>query len=262
MKHDSVKKTIIVATLLCIVCSIFVSGAAVLLKSRQEENKSLDTKKNMLLIAKLIDENNATKENILSAYSKVRPQVIEIETGMVAKNIDSESFDQRKAAKDPKFNTAIVRSKDIAGIKFRSKYAKVFYVVEDGDIKSVILPVHGKGLWSTMYGFIALDKDTKTIKGIGFYDHGETPGLGGEVDNKKWKSSWIGKELYDNAFNVLFSVVKGQANPKSNKFNHEVDGLSGATLTSNGVQELVRYWLGEDGFSNFLKRFRNEGAGL
>jgi Na+-transporting NADH:ubiquinone oxidoreductase subunit C len=123
----------------------------------------------------------------------------------------------------------------------------------------LVLPIVGKGLWSTMYGYLALDKDTRTVRGITFYEHGETPGLGGEVDNPKWKSQWDGRKAYDDEWNPEIKVIKGQAGPAAEN-PYEVDGLSGATLTSRGVGNLVQFWLSEDGFKPFLEQFRNLGS--
>ena len=146
---------------------------------------------------------------------------------------------------------------DIASIRRRADYSTV-YVVEntDGSIKTLILPIHGYGLWSTLYGFMALESDLQTVVGLGFYQHAETRGLGGEVDNPNWKAQWQGKVVYDESGDVDISVIKGSVDPNSPKAEHQIDGLAGATLTSRGVESLVRFWLGEDGFGPFLDHLR------
>ena len=121
----------------------------------------------------------------------------------------------------------------------------------------MVLPIHGYGLWSTLYGFIALEGDLETIVGLGFYSHGETPGLGGEVDNPSWKAQWVGKKLYDSQGELAIQVVKGKAAPGD---VNSVDGLSGATLTSRGVSNLVNFWLGDDAFGTFLSTAKAGGA--
>ncbi|MGB0764601.1 MAG: NADH:ubiquinone reductase (Na(+)-transporting) subunit C, partial [Luminiphilus sp.] len=115
------------------------------------------------------------------------------------------------------------------------------------------------GLWSTLYGFVALESDGNTIAGLGFYEHKETPGLGGEVDNPRWKNLWKGKQVYRDGA-VAISVVKGSVDQGSDAANWQVDGLSGATLTSRGVSNLVQYWLGEDGFEPYLRNLREGDA--
>lgn len=264
MQNASTLKTILVAFLLCVVCSVLVSTAAVQLKSRQVENKKLDIKKNLLLATKLIS-NNATRAEINEAFKNIETKVVDLETGEIQTDINPDDFDAVKASKDSKRNTMIPSSKDSAGIKKRSKLEKIYYVKDNGEITQVVLPVNGKGLWSTLYGFMALTPDTKTVLGLGFYQHGETPGLGGEVDNPKWKAQWAGKTAFDNEWNPVLKVIKGSVNPGNTDAQHQVDGLSGATITSNGVTGLVRYWLGDHGFGPFLAKFRQsaeEGGSL
>lgn len=261
MQNDSTGKTLLVAFLLCLVCSVLVSTAAVKLKDRQTENKKLDIKKNLLLAAKLIGP-KATREEINSAFGNVEAKIVNLETGEFVTDVDVETFDAVKASKDPKQNVKIPSDKDIAKIKRRSKFEKIYFIKENGQIAQVVLPVNGKGLWSTLYGFMALAPDTKTVLGLGFYQHGETAGLGGEVDNPKWKAVWNNKVAFDNDWNPVLKVVKGSVIQGTNTSQHEVDGLSGATITSNGVTGLVNYWLGSHGFGTFLAKFRESGGAL
>lgn len=256
MQKDSVVQTLLVATILCIVCSVLVSGAAVVLKSRQDVNKQLDIKKNLLLASGLIQSGSLSQEEIEKAYEQIKAEVVDLETGDVVEGVNPESFDQRKARKDNSRNKVIAPEKDLAGMKTRARKSIVYKVMEGETAKMLILPIHGKGLWSTLYGFIALSSDTKVIKGIGFYEHGETPGLGGEIDNPLWKAKWKGKHAFDDDFDVRIGVVKGSVAASDNESMYKIDGLSGATITSNGVTGLVRYWLGEDGFGPYLQKFR------
>ncbi|RLA65587.1 MAG: Na(+)-translocating NADH-quinone reductase subunit C [Epsilonproteobacteria bacterium] len=257
---DTVGRTIGVALVICIVCSILVSTAAVKLKGLQKENADLDIKKNLLLSAGILKNPKSSKDEILQAFEKFEPKIVNLETGEYVSDVDIATFDQVKYAKDPSTNMTIDSSKDIAKIKRRSKLAKVYLVKKNGQVSMVVLPVHGLGLWSTLYGFLALDKDTSTVKGFGFYQHGETPGLGGEVDNANWKAKWIGKKVYDENFGPVIKVVKGLVNPSHANAIYEVDGLAGATITSNGVTNLLRYWLGENGFGPYLSKFRAGGG--
>ena len=258
MKNDTVK-TLVVALVLCIVCSVLVSGAAVSLKPMQVANQKFDVKKNLLLASGLVTNAKATKEEVLEAYKSIDAKVIDLSTGEFV-DMDSESFDSKKASKIKGQNHRISKENDLASIKVRAKLEKVFFAKENGEVKMIILPVNGKGLWSTMYGFLALSPDTKTIKGLGFYAHGETPGLGGEIDNPNWKALWPGKVAFDDNFKPAIRVMKGAANPSSKNFKHEVDGLSGATITANGVTGLVRYWLSDDAFGPFLEKVRAGGV--
>ncbi|SMF11706.1 Na(+)-translocating NADH-quinone reductase subunit C [Pseudobacteriovorax antillogorgiicola] len=255
-KRETVGKTFLVAGVLCVVCSILVSMAAVLLRPTQEANKALDKKKNILAAAGLLEE-GVDVEKVFA--EKIRVRAVNLDSGEYAEDIDAAKYEQRKAASDPKRSEKIPNDRDIARIKRTAKVASVYEVMEGNELKQVILPVHGKGLWSTMYGFLAIASDTTTVVGLGFYEHAETPGLGGEIDNPKWKASWVGKKLYDDNWNLVFSVLKGQVQESNPNAIHQVDGLSGATLTANGVHAMVRFWLGPDGFQDYLIKVREKG---
>ena len=132
---------------------------------------------------------------------------------------------------------------------------------ERGQLDLVVLPVEGLGLWGTLYGFVALDGALRTIRGLTFYEHKETPGLGGEVDNPRWKARWPGRLAFDDELAPVVRVVKGVAGAIADD-PYAVDGLSGATITSRGVTNLLQFWLGPDGFEPYLTRLRqNEGTG-
>ena len=256
--NDTVKKTLLVAFFLCLVCSVLVSGSAVLLRPLQEKNRQLDIKKKLLLTAGLIRQ-NADPSTIEKAFENVDALVVDLTTGQSVEHLSAETFDQERAAKDAKLGLAIAADKDLAGIKRRSRYAKVYLIKRGNQLDQIVLPIKGKGLWSTLYGFLALEADTRTVRGLGYYQHGETPGLGGEVDNPRWKNQWRGKIVYSDDFRPIIDVVKGQVVPNNPHANSQVDGLAGATITANGVEFMLQYWLGEDGYAPFLKRIREGG---
>jgi len=256
LPNDSVKKTLAVAVALCLVCSVLVSGAAVVLKPLQDQNKALDKKKNILEIAGLMEEGKSIDE----LFSQIEPRVIDMSTGEYVTDVDPVTYDQRKASNDPKQNIQLKKENDIAGIKRRAKYTSVYLVKDGENIKSIILPVHGYGLWSTLYGFLALKNDAKTVVGLGFYEHAETPGLGGEVDNPEWRKKWIGKQVYNDSGEVMIQVIKGSVSSSTPDPEYKVDGLSGATLTSRGVDNMLHYWLGKQGYDKYLDNIRKEGA--
>lgn len=255
MQNDSAAKTLIVAGVLCIFCSVLVSTAAVKLKPMQELNKKLDIKKNLLLSAGLLDSSKASKEEIEEAFQVVETKVIDLNTGEYVE-MDPESYDQLAAASDPEMSQKIAGENDYAKIGKREKLSKVYFIKDGASVKNIVLPVYGKGLWSTMYGFLVLEPDTTTVAGIGFYQHGETPGLGGEIDNPKWKSTWKGKKLYKDGFTPELHVIKGMVESSTPNAEYKIDGLAGATLTSNGVTGMIKYWLGKSGFAPFLKKMQ------
>ena len=266
--NDSLEKTIAIAVALCLVCAVLVSFAAVALKPLQIDNKAADMKKNILDVAGLLEEG----ADINAAFSeKIEAKIVDLETGDYVANIDADEFDQRKAAKDPAQSVAIPKDKDIAHIRVKAKYAKVFLVKEVGVTKSIILPMHGYGLWSTLYGFLSLDADGQTVQSINFYDQAETPGLGGEVVNPNWRALWKGKKVYAETDQPslekgliteadigepALSLIKGVVDNTKPASQYQVDGLAGATLTSTGVTNLVRYWMSNEGFAPYLKKVR------
>lgn len=254
--NEGLGRVLTVALALCIVCSVVVSAAAVVLKPQQQANKTRDLKRNILMAAGLYDANMSVEEQ----FERVTTRVVNIETGEYTSEINPEGFDQRAAAKDPSTSVRLSAEEDMAKIIRQAKYSLVYLVNDDeGELDKIILPVHGYGLWSTLYGFVALESDINTIVGLGFYEHGETPGLGGEVDNPRWKALWEGKKAFRDG-EVAISVIKGAVSPESPSADWQVDGLSGATLTSKGVHNLVQFWLGENGFAPYLENLRKGEA--
>ena len=254
LSNDSLEKTIAIALALCFVCAILVSLAAVALRPLQIENKALDMKKNILDVAGLLDED--TDINVAFA-EQIEAKLVDVATGEYVEG-DVAVYDQRKAAKDPAQNVVLTKGQDVASIKVRAKIAKV-YLVKSGDtIESIILPVHGYGLWSTMYGFLALDADGQTVQSINFYDQGETPGLGAEVVNPNWRALWKGKKVYSEDGAVALGLIKGLVDTAKAGSEYQVDGLAGATLTSVGVTNLVKFWMSEEGFSAYLDKVRTK----
>lgn len=254
MANDSVKKIVIVAASLCLICSILVSTAVSLLRPTQAAAKLLDKQRNILEAAHLAPEGASAKE-IGEIFKRVETRMIDLDSGEYVEG-DIAKFDQRKSAKDPATSKEL-GDEDIAQIKRREARSLV-YVIRDnqGGVEQVILPVRGYGLWSTMSGFLALKNDGNTVVGLTYYEHAETPGLGGEVDNPKWKAQWPGKKLFNEQGQVALDIVKGRVAAGDALAVHKVDGLAGATITSNGVENMFHYWLGQQGFGPFLKRLR------
>jgi Na+-transporting NADH:ubiquinone oxidoreductase subunit C len=269
MQRDSIANTLTVAVVLCVVCSVLVSGSAVGLRNRQETNKLLDKRTNVLLAAGLITAQEASDQRVQQIFDeRIENELIELATGEAVQpddvDFDIATFDALEAARSDDLGVAIAPDDDIAGIKRRAKYAMAYRVNgANGELSQLVVPIYGKGLWSTLYGFLALEADLNTVSGITFYQHGETPGLGGEIENKRWQASWHGKETYGEEGDVAISVVKGTAAESGDAAKHEIDGLSGATITSRGVTDLIRYWLGPSGFEPYLRNLRGarEGGG-
>ncbi len=183
----------------------------------------------------------------------IEPRLIDFKTGSFEKG-DAANFDEQKAAKDPATSIKLTPAEDVAKIGRRANTGVVYLVKQEGKVTRVILPINGTGLWSMMYAFVAVKTDGDTVTGLTYYQQGETPGLGGEVENPTWRAQFVGKKLYDANFKPAIKVVKGGAPEGS---THDVDALSGATLTSNGVQHTFDFWLGNLGYGPFLAKVRN-----
>ena len=223
--------------------------AAVALRPTQEANQLRDKRINILQVAGVFDE--AVPVN--DAFADFEPHVLDLSTGEFTDQFDIESFDALADADDPSIIRAL--DEDPAGLGGQMQAFRMVYILRDeaGAVDKVILPIEGYGLWSTLYGFIALEENGNDIFGLQFYQHGETPGLGAEVDNPRWKALWSGKKLFAEDGALAIRVAKA-APPEGTDYH--VDGLAGATLTSVGVDNLVRFWMGEAGYGAFLERLQ------
>lgn len=246
MPNERIPKLILIAVSLCVVCSFFVSWSAISLKPLQEANKLNEKRRNIIEVAQLQDKAG----DLASVFDRyIEQRLVDIEQGSFSNRFDPASFDALDSIDEPGLARRLTDAEDQAKIRQRENFA-VSYLVKDesGAYHSIILPVRGYGLWSTLYGFMAVSLDDRnTITGLQFYNQAETPGLGGEVDNPRWRALWPGKKIYQDG-EVAISVKKG--NQSGNTY--AVDALSGASLTSNGVSNLVQFWSGPLGFQPLL----------
>ena len=255
--NESITKTIGVAFCVCLICSLVVSFSAVSLRDLQNENKLNDKRIKILQAADIYNPD----EDIKDQFLKLETKFVNFDTG---KLMDSyldyslEEYDPILATRDTNLSSKVPTSEDIAVIKNRENIGKIFILRNDDySINKLILPIRGYGLWGTLYGYISIEDDFNTIAGIEFYDHKETPGLGAEVDNPKWKNLWPGKQIYQNG-EVSLNVIKGKVDSNDKDAQYEIDGLSGATITSRGVTNMIAYWFGESGYSKLFKELNYE----
>ncbi len=248
------------STLVCVVCALFVASAEVSLRPLKELNILMDRQKNILAVAGLMQpgEEIGAEEIRQRFESSIRPQMIDLSTGEEDTSIDPASFDQRSAARDPS-RSRRAPSNPSKVLRVPNQ-ALIYEVVENDEVSAIIIPIEGYGLWSVLYGYLALAPDARTILGITYYDQKETAGLGGEVENPNWKAKWVGRKAFDERGRVKIAVKKGPAGPPD-KDPYEVDGLSGATITSRGVTNMLHFWLGDEGFGPYLARLRDSQAG-
>ncbi|MCP4604019.1 MAG: Na(+)-translocating NADH-quinone reductase subunit C [Proteobacteria bacterium] len=243
------------AAVICVFWSILVSASAVTLRERQEANVQFDQQRNIMFATGLISrDDDLSREQIVEKYKeKIRPYVITLKNGGVQKDIAPEKFDQRMATSDVK--QSVEAPPNAAKILRIPNNGLVYHVVSGDKVDSIVVPIEGKGLWGTIYGYLALGADTTTIRGIAFYKHKETPGLGAEIENPSWTVKLIGRKALNEKFEPIFALVKGSAGSIKEDPYH-VDGLSGATLTGNGVTALIQFWLGDSGYGPYLTQFR------
>ena len=215
-KESKIYVTLVTLTISTI-CAVLVSSVYVWMKPKYAQNKAIDVKKNILLAAGHDLRRFSNSDEIIAAY----------EDSIVRKEVY------------------------IGGIEHFVYYIRA----NDGDktFEGIILPISGKGLFSTMYGFIALEMDFNTVRYITFYDHGETPGMGAQITSPAWQRQWIGKQIFDEQWNPRIRVVSRSLDEAVVPRHHQVDGITGATLTANGVERMVWHWLGEEGFLNYLR---------
>lgn len=249
LPNDSPLKAVVVTLLVCLVGSALVAGSAVLLRPSQLANKEAEQRARLAGIIALLPDS----ENL-----RVETRAVDLATGRFDPAIDAEAYEARRAARDPTTSVAIAAPRDIAQLKRRARHAVVHLVRRKGRLDLVILPVHGAGFGSTIYGYLGLAGDLRTVVGLSFYEHGETPGLGALIDEPSWRRQWRGKLVWDKNGAPVLGVAKGFVDAGTADAAHLVDGLTGATWTSRGVTNLVRFWLGPDGFGPFLDRIRKQ----
>ena len=258
MAEESLARPFYTVLVLALVCSALVAGAAVGLRPMQDANRQLDQQKNILRAAGIYNP----KSDVQQQFKAVQTRIVDLTKGefVPEQDMSPAEFDQKKAALDTALSTSLAREEDLARLSRRENYSLVYLVKKNNRIDQIILPVRGKGLWSTMYAYVALDGDLTTIRGISFYAHGETPGLGGEIENPAWQQGWRGKEVYGSAQQVALRVIKGKSTATGEAALHQIDGLSGATMTGAGVSNLLRFWFGEHGFQPFLQHLQQKGG--
>ncbi len=254
MAEENPAKPFYSVLILAFVCSALVAGAAVGLRPLQEANRQLDKKKHILYAAGLFQEGKSIEE----MFAPIETKIVELASGefVPETTVSPNSYNQLKAALSNSTGRSLTSEEDIAKLRRLEKYSLVYLVRENERVSQIILPVRGKGLWSTMFAYVALDGDLTTIRGVSFYEHGETPGLGGEVENKRWQDGWRGKKIYGDGGKVALQVVKGKGANIEPQKSHQIDGLSGATLTTKGVDSLMEFWFGDHGFKPFFARLK------
>lgn len=250
MRHSTIY-TVGFAALICVFCGVFVSYAAVSLRERQVVNAELDKKKKVLEAAGLTQSGeDVTPERVTELFENIEPVAVDLRSGKEDPNVDTDTYDQEKAAGDP--SQSFEAEPNPSAVQRIPNWAQVYKVYNDaGELEMLVLPIEGLGLWGTLYGFLALDSDLETVRGLTYYRHKETPGLGGEVENPRWRNKWPNRRLFDEEGEPALRVIKGAA-PPPEEAPYQVDGLSGATITANGVTNMLRFWFDQELYGQYL----------
>lgn len=230
LPNDSRVKTVGVAFLVALACSLVVSITAVNLRPLQNANRLADSVARMSGMLEILGE----------AFPD--PRLVDLATGAYA-------------GRDPGTSTELPASRDLARLGRREDFTTVFEVRDEGVLRLVVLPVRGSGYQSMLKGYLALKADLNTVAALTFYEQDETPGMGTRIEEDAWQALWPGKQVADADGVIRIEVVKG-----AGAGVHEVDGISGATRTGAGVTNLLRFWLGPDGYGPYLERLRREMA--
>ena len=243
-----------------VVCSILVSLSTTTLRPIRERNEALQRYRNVVSLTGLV-EAGADDEQVLEVVEQLDARVVELNTGAFADDLDPDDINARSAASDESRSTQIPPNADLARLGRRSNHEVLYLVWDDGALSRVIFPISGQGMWSTLYGFIALESDLNTIADGSFYEQTETAGLGDQIEDPTWQAQWRGRKIFGETGDVQFRVSGGVVSPSSAAAAFEVDGLTGATITGAGVTNLVRYWFGPHGYGPFLAQLAEGTSG-
>ena len=262
MNNDSPVKAFLVILLTALVCSSLVSAAVVALRPIQLNNQMVDRSRNIINLTGLIEKGvTPSDEEMLELYRGMDVRIVNIDEAEFDNELDPLSFDPRRAVNSPELGVNIPADQDRASLGRRSRYAPVYIVLRDEELDRIILPVHGTGMWSTIYGYIALESDLNTIAAATFYEQNETPGLGDQIMRPEWQEQWAGRLIYDEVGDMRFAVNHGKVEPGSSTWLYEVDALTGATVTADAVTGMMQYWFGPHGYRDFLDHLREHGSG-
>ncbi|MDT8319308.1 MAG: Na(+)-translocating NADH-quinone reductase subunit C [Xanthomonadales bacterium] len=259
MNRDSPSKAVMVVLIVAVVSSALVAGVVTVLRPIQLENQLLERARHVLQLTGLIAQGELPGEDrMLELYRRLDIRMVDLRGGSFEADMDPASFDARRAANDPERSVAIPPEQDRAGLGRRSRYARVFLVWEGDELQRVILPIHGAGMWSTIYGYLALEPDLNTIAGVTFYEQNETPGIGDRILQPAWRAQWEGRKLFDPRGEFRFDAGPGRIEPGTEAARYKVDALTGATVTVDAVIAMMHYWMGPHGYQPLIERLRVE----
>ena len=258
-RKESPLKALVVVLAVSLACSILVSTASITLKPIQLLNQKVERSRNIVNITGLVPLNKKlSNDEILQVVEQLDARVVNLDTGEFDSSIEPEKFDARATVNDPELSVAIPAADDLARLGRRSRFAVVYLVWQDNELKRIILPIIGQGMWSTLRGYLALESDLNTIAAVTFYEQAETAGLGDQITRPDWQARWQGRQLFNNQGEVSFRVASGSVTESSAEARHQVDAMSGATVTGDSVTRLVKFWFGATGYQAFFNYLQSQ----
>lgn len=242
LPNESRAKTVLVAFLVSAVCAALVSGATVVLRPIQAANRAAEEQARIEALVQGIPGMAALLQQSGGVLSTV---IVDLDTGRASAEVTPDTLGQ--ALEDPANWRVLDREQDLAGIGQRPNIAQVFLLRDAEQVSLILLPLSGQGYGGRIDAILALRGDLNTVAGLTITRHSETPGLGGRIEEAAWQADFPGVTLRDDQGEMRFRVARGPAAGA-----HEVDGITGATRTGRGVTQMVRFWLGPDGYGPFL----------
>ena len=257
LERDSVGHALLVATSVALACSLVVSAAVYWLRPIQVAYRSVEQNRAVLVAAGLAQPQDLLDDAaVVERFLALESRLVDLDSGRFV-NADVSvvgAYDYRAAMDDPEQTRAIAPPHDIAQLGRRPLAMPVYLQYQNGRLDRAVLPVYGRGMWSTIHGYLVLRGDLRTIASAAFYEHGETPGIGDRIQNPEWLAQWAGKRAFRDDGTLVLRVGGAAGAPAEER----IDAITGATVTVAGVDQLVRYWLGDDAYGPFLAALRRE----
>jgi len=237
------------------VAAIVVSTSVIFLQPVQQSNQR---KSEQALLSNIVSTLPGL-ENVLieSGVDSLSTRWVQLDTGEISASPPEPDYDADTASTDPLWSIEIPKADDIAGIARRSLVLPVHLLEKQNRLELVVLPVYGTGYQSTIRAWLALSGDVQTVVSLSIVDQAETPGLGARIVEPDWLAQWAERSLYNTDGELVLRVSAGPAVSEN-----EIDGISGATRTGNGINNLMQYWLGDQGFGPFLQNIEQGNLSL
>ena len=248
---ESVPRTLLIAVAVALFCSAMVSTAVYVLRPIQGAYALLERNRTIVMVAGAFDaESEPADAEVVSAFLELDARVLDLDSMRFVPTLNAHGFDHWQESVEEPVDVEAQGAQE-------SRWVPVYFTGQTGDRAHLVVPVHGQGMWSTIYGYVALADDLNTVVAVRFHRHGETPGIGDRIQDSGWQGLWRGKEIYDaEGMQHIRVAAAGAADP-----SHRVDVISGASITSEAVGRFVNEWFGEAGYGPWLAALRQPQNG-